>query len=770
MVFRPTWEEFKDFNKYMEYIESIGAHKAGLAKIIPPKEWVPRRKGYDLQDLMSFKIPDPISQMMDGNKGVFQSFNVRKRAMTVKEYHTKANSNQYRTPPFQDYEDLERRYWKNVTFVDPIYGADVPGSITDNDCDEWNIQRLGSCLDLINKDYKVKIKGVNTAYLYFGMWKTTFAWHTEDMDLHSINYLHHGESKFWYTVPPEYARRFERMAEGLFPNLHKDCPAYLRHKTCLISPNVLRQNSIPYNKIVQREGEFMITFPMGYHSGFNTGFNIAESTNFATERWVEYGKRAVRCYCRDDNVQISMETFVRRIQPERYDDWINGQDYGRHPEEPTAKPSPAPPPSALEYLMNPQNKDKDIPLCLLEPMSGKKRRHPIHKNKKVGRVRRNESELDPAEEKKLKQGPVISLKRIDEDLSLNKDLLVPKAATPTETKLSYTTLPTFGSLPTKSEFGSGLSSSLNNAWPSANAMQQPLPSEPKPLQQQSPTESGVPRGPPVFKMTDTAKQKWMSSFLPPTGSMKSPSAQCHLRPHHSLTAKISQLQNAMNQPRPPGLTPSSTSTMSPMYQLPKTTSVPTPMGVAKSDQSECKGLSQRQAQYPEDLRKVLESTGVLKESSQNRGLNPPAADKMAVLLDPRFTGGSPAGGIPEVKIETPSSMAVVTPRIVQNKAILTSNLERPIQSSMLLIDRSTWHPPWRMPPITHGPWQLRGSVNMAKGELYVRFDGPSKRSFCLPFSNILGTNNLEAEDAALVEMNHLPELANLRLRTQLSWR
>lgn len=37
----------------------------------------------------------------------------------------------------------------------------------------------------------------------------------------------------------------------------------------------------------------MITFPYSYHAGFNHGFNCAESTNFATERWIEYGKQAV---------------------------------------------------------------------------------------------------------------------------------------------------------------------------------------------------------------------------------------------------------------------------------------------------------------------------------------------------------------------------------------------------------------------------------------------------------------------------------------------
>ena len=70
-------------------------------------------------------------------------------------------------------------------------------------------------------------------------------------------------------------------------------------------------------QIAQKEGEIMITFPLGYHSGFNTGFNVAESTNFATKRWVEYGKRATRCYCRAEAVHISMDCFVRRLQPDR---------------------------------------------------------------------------------------------------------------------------------------------------------------------------------------------------------------------------------------------------------------------------------------------------------------------------------------------------------------------------------------------------------------------------------------------------------------------
>ena len=43
-----------------------------------------------------------------------------------------------------------------------------------------------------------------------------FAWHVEDMNLFSINYLHFGEPKRWYAVPPEHGKKMERLLQGIF--------------------------------------------------------------------------------------------------------------------------------------------------------------------------------------------------------------------------------------------------------------------------------------------------------------------------------------------------------------------------------------------------------------------------------------------------------------------------------------------------------------------------------------------------------------------------
>ncbi|XP_040819668.1 lysine-specific demethylase 4C isoform X2 [Ochotona curzoniae] len=323
MVFRPSMAEFREFNKYLAYMESKGAHRAGLAKVIPPKEWKPRKCYDDIDNLL---IPAPIQQMVTGQSGLFTQYNIQKKAMTVKEFRQLANSGKYCTPRYLDYEDLERKYWKNLTFVAPIYGADINGSIYDEGVDEWNIAHLNTVLDVVEEECGISIEGVNTPYLYFGMWKTTFAWHTEDMDLYSINYLHFGEPKSWYAIPPEHGKRLERLAQGFFPSSSQGCDAFLRHKMTLISPSVLKKYGIPFDKITQEAGEFMITFPYGYHAGFNHGFNCAESTNFATVRWIDYGKLAKLCTCRKDMVKISMDIFVRKFQPDRYQLWKQGKD------------------------------------------------------------------------------------------------------------------------------------------------------------------------------------------------------------------------------------------------------------------------------------------------------------------------------------------------------------------------------------------------------------------------------------------------------------
>ncbi|KAI9774853.1 MAG: hypothetical protein M1840_000069 [Geoglossum simile] len=210
-------------------------------------------------------------------------------------------------------EELERAYWRGLTNNNPLYGADMPGSLFDETTTSWNVAKLENLLDVLGQ----KLPGVNTAYLYLGMWKSTFAWHLEDVDLYSINYIHFGAPKQWYSISQEDARRFESAMKNVFPNDAKNCSQFLRHKTYLISPSLLQsQYSIRVNRLVHHEGEFVITFPYGYHSGYNVGYNCAESVNFATEKWLEYGRIAKKCNCQEDSVWVDVGDIERKLRGE----------------------------------------------------------------------------------------------------------------------------------------------------------------------------------------------------------------------------------------------------------------------------------------------------------------------------------------------------------------------------------------------------------------------------------------------------------------------
>ena len=55
------------------------------------------------------------------------------------------------------------------------------------------------------------------------------------------------------------------------PHLFEEQPNLLYLLVTMLSPERLRKYNVPVYTTVQNEGEFIITFPRGYHAGFNCG-------------------------------------------------------------------------------------------------------------------------------------------------------------------------------------------------------------------------------------------------------------------------------------------------------------------------------------------------------------------------------------------------------------------------------------------------------------------------------------------------------------------
>jgi hypothetical protein len=258
-------------------------------------------------------------------------------------------------------EELERAYWKTLTYAPPLYGADMPGSLFDEKTTSWNLGNLENLLDVLG----TKIPGVNTAYLYLGMWKATFAWHLEDVDLYSINYLHFGAPKQWYSISQRDARRFEQAMKSIWPTDAKACDQFLRHKTFLISPSTLLQNhNIKVNKVVHHPGEFVITFPYGYHSGYNLGYNCAEAVNFALDSWMEYGKIAKKCDCdqAQDSVWIDIREIERKLRGDETDYEETEDEEEEEEEEDMTNDLPTPPASGGDNKAKAQKRKRKRPV------------------------------------------------------------------------------------------------------------------------------------------------------------------------------------------------------------------------------------------------------------------------------------------------------------------------------------------------------------------------------------------------------------------------
>lgn len=70
-------------------------------------------------------------------------------------------------------------------------------------------------------------------------------------------------------MKPEDRAKFEGMCKVLFPDLARNCKAFMRHKDVLLSPRVLRSFNIEVVTVKQEVGEFMVLAAGAFHAGYN---------------------------------------------------------------------------------------------------------------------------------------------------------------------------------------------------------------------------------------------------------------------------------------------------------------------------------------------------------------------------------------------------------------------------------------------------------------------------------------------------------------------
>ncbi|OVA18043.1 JmjC domain [Macleaya cordata] len=159
----------------------------------------------------------------------------------------------------------------------------------------WNLQVIARSPGSLTRFMLEDIPGVTSPMIYIGMLFSWFAWHVEDHELHSLNYLHTGSPKTWYAVPGDCGFAFEEAirTQGYGGNIDRLAAlTLLGEKTNLLSPEVVVASRIPCCRLVQNPGEFVVTFPRAYHVGFSHGFNCGEAANFGTPQWLKVAKEA----------------------------------------------------------------------------------------------------------------------------------------------------------------------------------------------------------------------------------------------------------------------------------------------------------------------------------------------------------------------------------------------------------------------------------------------------------------------------------------------
>jgi len=136
--------------------------------------------------------------------------------------------------------------------------------------------------------------GINTNLCYLETVGSVFNWHEEDSNLLSVYFLERGADTVWWFVPESESDTVERlllncMDPCLLRAASLNVWKVLEQKANSFSATFFLKNGIRFYFYEMRDGDMVVTGPVGLHGGDNRGVNRASAVNFACLACFEFG-------------------------------------------------------------------------------------------------------------------------------------------------------------------------------------------------------------------------------------------------------------------------------------------------------------------------------------------------------------------------------------------------------------------------------------------------------------------------------------------------
>ncbi|KAJ7374542.1 Jumonji and AT-rich interaction domain containing 2 [Desmophyllum pertusum] len=110
------------------------------------------------------------------------------------------------------------------------------------------------------------VQDITVPWLQFDMIFSVKSWQTHPLALYTVDYLHSGAEKIWYSIPAGEKQKFISLYG------HEDNGATETAQVDkMVSPSTLTDSGVTVTRVVQKQGHFVIVFPEAYYSSVSCG-------------------------------------------------------------------------------------------------------------------------------------------------------------------------------------------------------------------------------------------------------------------------------------------------------------------------------------------------------------------------------------------------------------------------------------------------------------------------------------------------------------------